>query len=74
MVFEDKRDAVAVLDGLVESTVKYEFATVMDFNQLAGQESNFTDNDFGWDDLRSARVIRIRDGYVLDLPVPIPID
>lgn len=74
VVFEDKRDAVAVLDGLVESTVKYEFATVMDFNQLAGQESNFTDNDFGWDDLRSARVIRIRDGYVLDLPVPIPID
>ena len=74
VVFEDKRDAVAVLDGLIESTVKYEFATVMDFNQLAGQESNFTDNDFGWDDLRSAKVVRIRSGYILDLPTPIPID
>lgn len=74
VVFEDKRDAVAVLDGLVDSTVRYEFATVMDFNQLAGQESNFTDNDFGWDDLSSARVIRIRDGYILDLPIPVPID
>lgn len=74
IVFQDKRDAIAVLDGLVEQTIRYEFATVMDLNQLAGQESTFTDNDFGWEDLTSARVLHTRGGYILDLPMPIPID
>lgn len=74
VIFNDKRDAIAVLDGLVEMTAEYDYATVMDFNQLAGQDSNFTDNDFGWDDLRDARVLHVRGGYILDLPTPVAID
>lgn len=74
VVFDDKRDAIAVLDGLIELTVEYDFATVMDFNQLAGLDSKFTDNDFGWEDLKDARILHVRGGYILDLPTPVAID
>lgn len=74
IIFSNKRDAVAVLDALVGITIDYEFATIMDLNELASLESNFTDNDYGWEDLRGARVLHVRNGYCLDLPTPIPID
>lgn len=74
LVFQDRRDAEAVLANLVEQTMSYGMASVADFYELSGRDSDFTDNKYGWGELGEARVVRVRDGYILDLPKPEPID
>ena len=52
----------------------YDSATVADFYDLVGITSEFTDNKWGWTNLHGSRVIRARDGYLLDLPKPEPVE
>ena len=73
-IFENKREAEEVLDALVDLTLHYDFATVSDFKQFAGLRAEYTDDSFGWQDLRDAKVIRVRGGYIVDLPKTTPID
>lgn len=74
-IFQDRLDAERVLDELVNVIYEYQETTVADLMELAGTTSmNFTDNKWGWRDLSSARVRRIRDGYLLELPKPIQLD
>ncbi len=71
-VFEDRRDAEAVLSEMVEIISVYGFCKVSDFYSLVGEtERNFTDHNYGWDQLGSASVERVRDGWIVDLPRPI---
>lgn len=74
IVFESKNDAEAILDELVESTIRYGMVAVSDFYELAGLEYTYTDYRYGWADLSRARVERVREGYVLYLPRPIVLD
>lgn len=74
IVFSDRFDAENVLDCLVETTLDYGMVSVADFYELAGAEVSWADNKYGWGDLGDACVTRVRDGYVLDLPRPEPID
>lgn len=74
-VFDDRRDAEMVLSELCEIVDTYGFAKVSDFYSLVGEtERNFTDHGYGWDALGSASVERVRDGWVVDLPRPIPLN
>ena len=74
-VFDDRRDADMVLSELCEIIDTYGFAKLSDFYSLVGEtERNFTDHGYGWDALGSASVERVRDGWVLDLPRPIPLN
>ena len=45
-------------------------ATVRDLYEMVGIRAAHTDEKYGWVDIRDARVDRVRDGYVLDLPRP----
>lgn len=47
--------------------------TVADFYALAGIKSVYTDETYGWKNLRSATPSRVRDGYILNLPRPLPL-
>jgi hypothetical protein len=47
---------------------QYEQATVNDLYELVGVSGNFTDENYGWTDIRGAGITRIRGGYLLDLP------
>jgi hypothetical protein len=69
----NRADAEEVLDRLRDLINQYDVATVADFKELAGITGDFTDNAWGWDDLRSAQVRVVRGGYVIDLPRTIPI-
>ena len=74
-VFEDRRDAEMVLNELCETIDVYGFAKVSDFYSLVGEtERDFTDHGYGWDALGSASVERVRDGWVVDMPRPIPLN
>ena len=68
IVLETRGEAEEVLSLLVDLTVEYRQATVADLYDLVGISSNFTDNKYGWTDLRNAYVSRVRGGYLINLP------
>lgn len=75
VVLDTRVEAEEVLDSLIELTSMYDFATMRDLLRLIGEPSNPVHNDWGWTDLRGARIHRVgRDGFLLDLPRPEPLD
>jgi len=73
VVLERRTDAEDVLTNLIELTTNYGIATVSDFYQLVGLESQFTDDKYGWTNLKDAYVERGRKGYYIRLPRARPI-
>ena len=75
IVIDTRGEAEEVLALLVDMTIDYGMATVGDLYDLVGITSNFTDNKYGWTELRSANIIRARGGgYIINLPRPRPLD
>lgn len=74
IVLETRGEAEEVLSHLVDMTIDYGMATVADLYDLVGITSNFTDNKYGWTDLRTASVSRVRGGYLVNLPRTQPLD
>lgn len=74
IVFQTRGDADAVLTNLRDIIVQYGLAKVADYYDLAGVDCSYTDNNYGWTDLRYADVVRMNNGYSLRLPKPMPID
>ncbi len=63
-----------ILDNMFEILDRYKVVTVADLYDLAGERGRYTDNKFGWTDISSASVVRIRDGFVIKLPRALAID
>jgi hypothetical protein len=72
--FEDREEAIIVLDALIQRIVKYRVASVADLYDYAGVTAgSYLDQKWGWDDLTTADVRQHRGGWLLDLPQPEPI-
>lgn len=74
IVLSSRTDAEEVIDRLFDLVGRYDSATVADLYELVGLSSSHTDHKWGWRNLRGAGVSRVRDGYLLDLPEPEPLD
>ena len=74
IILETRGEATDVIDQLFELTSKFESATVADLYDMVNITGDYTDTKWGWYDLRGAGVERIRSGYLLDLPRPVPLD
>jgi hypothetical protein len=74
IVLDSRIEAEEVIDRLFDLVSRYESATVADLYELVGLPSAHTDHKWGWTDFRGSGVSRIRDGYILDLPDPEPLD
>ena len=74
VILDTRGEADDVLDRMREILERYGIVRVADFYELVGFDSDYTDNKYGWTSLRTADVIRGRDGYVLKLPKASPID
>jgi len=75
ILFEKRIDGLEVLDQMNEMISKYEEVSVADLYGMVGQKAHFTDNKWGWYDLRGSDVIRTRSGvYLLDIPKPVALD
>lgn len=74
VVIETRAEADQVLERMYDLVNSYDSVTVADFYDLVGITSEFTDNKWGWTNLHGSRVIRARDGYLLDLPKPEPVE
>ena len=53
---------------------QYGMVTVADMYDLAGLTPPYTAQRYGWFNIRTAEVIRGRDGYYLKMPKAMPID
>ena len=74
IIIPDRGEAEEVIDRLVDLIDRFHVATVSDLLELVGVTSDYSDEKWGWYNLASARAIRTRDGYLLDLPRTEPID
>jgi len=74
IVLDSRTEAEQVIDQMFEVVNRYGSATVADLYELVGLSSAHTDHKWGWTDLSGAGVSRLRDGYLLDLPDPTPLD
>lgn len=70
LVFDKRVDAEEVLASLRILIEQYHIAGVSDLYSLIGQTTEYTDQRWGWDDLRIAEIRRVRNGYLLVLPAP----
>lgn len=68
IIFETRGDAEEVLYRMEELLVRFDVVSVADLFDMAGISCNYTDNKYGWTDLRNAHVERVRDGYIINLP------
>lgn len=75
IVFDTRGAAESVLARMDEIISQYDLVSVGDLYDLAGQSTdNYMINRYGWTNIRSAQVVRIRDGYIIKLPKPMPLD
>ena len=70
IILATRGEAEDVVDRLFELISRYDQVTVADLYDLVGATSNYTDQKWGWRDVRGAGVTRIASGYLLDLPRP----
>lgn len=70
IILSTRVEAEEVIDRLFDLVSKYETASVADLYDLVGVNGSYTDEKWGWTDLRGAGVSRTRSGYLLDLPRP----
>jgi hypothetical protein len=74
VILQSRGEAEDVLDRMRELISQFDAATVADFYDLVGITGNFTDDRWGWTDLRSAKVTHVRGGYLISMPRTQPID
>lgn len=74
IVIESRGEAEEVLNQMCELISTYGIVSVADLYDLVGVSSNYTDNKYGWTNLRNGEVVRVRDGYMLKLPKALPIN
>lgn len=74
IILETRAEAEEVLDRLGELIDTYDVASVADLYDLIGKDCQYTDNKYGWTNIRNAEPIRVRDGYLLKMPKAGPIN
>lgn len=70
IVLATRTEAESVLSRMYDLIEHYNMVTVAEFYSLVGISAEFTDENWGWRDLRSANIQHIRDGFRINLPKP----
>jgi len=74
IILATRVEAETVLDRMYDLLRDYEMVSVSDLYSLLGLSSSYTDQKWGWTNLQSCDIRRVRDGYVLILPKTVPLD
>lgn len=67
----EAEDVLARMDELMDT---YGLVRVADLYDLVGITGNYTDNKYGWTNIRNAEIVHVRDGYLIKMPRAVPID
>ena len=70
---DTREEANEVLDRMSEIIETYQMVSVLDMYDLVGITGNYTDNNYGWTNIRNAEIIRVRDGYTIKMPKALPL-
>lgn len=73
IILDSRGEAEEVIDRMCELIEMYGMVSVADMYDLVGKSGEYTDNKYGWTNLRNAEPVRVRDGYLLRLPKAGPI-
>lgn len=73
IILESRGEAEEVLTRMDELIETYGVVSVADLYDLIGKTCEYTDNKYGWSNIRNAEPIHVRDGYMLKLPKALPI-
>ena len=74
IIFSTRADAEAVREQMDDMIDRYGVVTVADLYDSVQLTAPYTANKYGWTNIRTADIVRIRDGYVIKLPRAMPID
>ena len=74
IILESRVEAEEVLQRMDELIETYGIVSVADLYDLVGKSCNYTDNKYGWTNIRNAEPVRVRDGYLLKMPKAAPIN
>ena len=74
IIVDSRAEAEAIISGLENLIDIYGIASVADMCDLADLEHNYTDNNYGWTSVKTAKIIARRDGYEIEMPKRMPID
>lgn len=74
IILDNRGEAEDVLARMDELVATYGIVSVADLYDLVGKTGAYTDNKYGWTDVRSATVVRTRDGYLIKLPKVLPLN
>ena len=72
-MLETRGEAEEVLARMDELIDMYGQVSVADLYDLVGKTCEYTDNKYGWTNIRNAEPVRVRDGYLLKMPKALPI-
>lgn len=74
VLYPSRQDAERVYAVMLEILDQYQVCTVSDFYSASNVTGSYTDNNYGWDDISSAKIVRFNDGWLLKLPKPMPLN
>lgn len=74
IILDNRGEAEDVLSRMDELMDTYGLVRVADLYDLVGITGNYTDNKYGWTNIRNAEIVRVRDGYMIKMPRAVPID
>lgn len=73
LIVDTANEAHLIIDALCDRIEMYEEATVQDLYDLRGVSAPRTAMYQGWKDLSTARVHKVPEGWLVELPKPIPL-
>ena len=77
IVFEHRNNALVALSNLKDIFDRYGVVSVGDLYDEAGIKCDYTHSRFGWknyDDIHNAKIVKVKGGYMIDLPEPVELD
>lgn len=74
IILATRGEAEDVLSRMDELISTYGLVRVADLYDLVGITGSYTDNKYGWTNIMSARIERVREGYMIRMPRAVPID
>lgn len=70
IILPTREDAEEVIQEMFLIYDQYNAVTVKEFLELVGLPDEYTDGAYGWTNLRDVQARRVKDGYIIDLPIP----
>lgn len=73
VILGSRVDAERVVRYLQDYIDQYGLVPVSELYDAVGYDTSWTDHSYGWDDITGYSISRVRDGFLLELPIPKPL-